>query len=467
MVIVSHSNRWLFETFDQVSFFVRFFIMTIYRNEAEVESKFVVGELLPALGFKPEQWFQEVALGRIRLDFLAFGKKNGVDTSSYQLLIEAKAPQVDLDKAELQLKRYMDNIHLRLGILTNGIDLRLYERSSAFVIERKLSVPVTAWQDHLDVIKSYLGPTQTNDSKFKPSISTTPYDLIETTPTKATTIAIYHNKGGVGKTTTVVNLAAALADKQQRVLIIDLDSQANSTFATGFLNTQEENLVYAHIGLALQSEAHYPLIDIIKDTNYHTKKIDIIPSHIDMMSLELYLHQMDSAQLLLRNKIKAIEHLYDFILIDTPPALNLFARMALIAADGLLIPSDLKPFANQGLSNVLLLLEQVNTFRRQIKEPELASLGIVPVKILPNHQFLNTTFKKRKQELKQWGVFEILETIIYERDELNKAAEFFDSPVSVSRLKSDSLSAKEFDLLAEEILTKTIEKLPLRSRQTV
>jgi cellulose biosynthesis protein BcsQ len=102
-------------------------------------------------------------------------------------------------------------------------------------------------------------------------------------------IAVYHNKGGVGKTTTIVNLAAALAKKGKRILIVDLDTQANTTYAVGlakFLNEEEDTLKGKNVLQLIESQSKYLIKDIARKTSFTQFTIDAIPAHIELMEVE-------------------------------------------------------------------------------------------------------------------------------------------------------------------------------------
>lgn len=279
-------------------------------------------------------------------------------------------------------------------------------------------------------------------------------------------IAVYHNKGGVGKTTTVVNLAAALSKKGKRILVIDLDSQANTTFATGLIKFDDEefdDIKDCNILQVLQSEEFYPIQEIARKSEFNAPEIDVLPSHIDLMQYETELNQLDYSRLILIEKLEEVKDQYDFVLIDTPPSLNLYARIALITADYLIIPSDLKPFANQGLLNVKDFVKKIDSFRKQIKRAPLEVLGVLACKISTNVRFGKFTLVNRVEVIKQRYNFKIMETIIYDRDDLAKCAEKVEIlenrevavPISVLDFKPNSPSAQEFDLLAMEVLQKT------------
>lgn len=188
------------------------------------------------------------------------------------------------------------------------------------------------------------------------------------------TIAIYHNKGGVGKTTTAVNLAAAFQNKGKRVLLIDIDAQANSTFATGLIKFQfeeEDDLKDKNV-LQLISSSDFDFIpDILrKSKGFNTPEIDVVPSHIMLIDEQQKLTRFAASRLRLNTKLRLVEDDYDIAIIDAPPSRDLYAEIALIAADYLIVPSDMKPFANQGLTNVKNFIRETNETRSSIgKKP--------------------------------------------------------------------------------------------------
>ncbi|NJL89166.1 MAG: ParA family protein [Coleofasciculaceae cyanobacterium SM2_1_6] len=279
------------------------------------------------------------------------------------------------------------------------------------------------------------------------------------------TIAIYHNKGGVGKTTTVVNLAAALSKQGKKVLIIDLDSQANTTFAAGLVKFQDEDeddIKDKNVLHVLTFEELFSIKEVARSTDFCDPVVNVVPSHIDLMSKEVELTPLGYSQFILNQKLKEVETDYDVVIIDTPPSLNLYASIALISADYLIIPSDLKPFANQGLNNVKGLIKKANTSRKIVNKPPLEVLGVLATKISTNSKFRTSTLPRRVQLIEDKYGFEVMESTIFEREDLAKCAELTEiiddieipAPRSVLDFKPESDAAQEFKTLALEVWRK-------------
>jgi cellulose biosynthesis protein BcsQ len=276
-------------------------------------------------------------------------------------------------------------------------------------------------------------------------------------------IAVYHNKGGVGKTTTIVNLAAALAKKGKRILIVDLDSQANTTYAVGlakFLNEEEDTLKGNNIR-QLINFPKYLIKDIVRKTSFTEFTIDAIPAHIELMAVESELLGVVAVRKRLYDKLQAVKDEYDVVLIDTPPSLGLYAKIALVTAQYLIIPSDLKPFANQGLNNVKYFIDEINEAKTAFGLDPLEVLGILPSKIYTFTKFVQYTLPKQIAMVKNYG-FPVMDTVIFERADVAKSLENYvedgddlrPDPKSILDYKPNSDSAKEFEILALEVLKK-------------
>ena len=168
-------------------------------------------------------------------------------------------------------------------------------------------------------------------------------------------IAVTNQKGGVGKTTTSVNLSAALAYMGKKVLLVDIDPQANATQGIGVERSSLSLTVYDAI---TQST---PLKDIIISTD--VKNLDIVPANIDLAGVEIELSQVKSGrEQRIRNALETVKERYDFVIIDCPPALGLLNTNALTASDAVLIPVQCEYYALEGLTqllNTILLTQKV------------------------------------------------------------------------------------------------------------
>jgi cellulose biosynthesis protein BcsQ len=423
------------------------------RNEREVESKLIVSYLLPALGYHINMWQQEKQANRFRLDFLASPDHSRDDLP--KVVIEAKHPNKPLSEAYGQLKNYMLSLNITYGLLTNGREIRIYRQTHDQVVELIFSGYSRNLIEHIDQIKQLIG----RDVLLTPATSA--HSISEDT---MKIIAIYHNKGGVGKTTTVVNLAAALAHRGKRVLVIDLDSQANTTFATGLINfgdEEKDDLRDNYAFHLLRYQDAYGIEEVKRKSRYSSHPVYVIPAHIRLMYHEDELNRLDFTRGILTRKLAAVKELYDVVLIDTPPSLNLYARIGLNTAQYLLIPSDLKPFANEGLENVKSFIDEINGFKDMVNLPPLKILGVLPNKISTNPRVINKTFKERVTNIElRYHLPVLKQCTIYDRDDLAKCLDQtvemgeldVADPRSIFDFKEGSKSAEEFTQLAKFII---------------
>lgn len=425
---------------------------------------------MPKLGYTFNTWHQEVTFGSIRLDFIAFAVRDIPITldenSPLGLILEGKHPKQNLDRHIQRLERHLRTLRVPFGLITNGRELKIYKRDrddAQLVFQCDAQNIVSRTKE----IKYLIGREELK-SRIEPSkspIIIDPERPKDEVNMKMKTIAVFHNKGGVGKTTTVVNLAAALSNKGKRVLVIDFDSQANTTFAAGLIKFEDEefdDIKDSNIYHVIKSEEFYKISEVSRKSDYCNPAIHIIPSHITLMKHEEELTRLDYSRIVLIEKLKEAQENFDIVLIDTPPSLNLYARIALISADYLIIPSDLKPYANLGLPNVRELVREVNGYRKMLNILPLKILGVLACKISTNPKFKQYTLPMRISSVMERYDFEVMETVIYEREDLAKCAEQIRviggmeivDPQSVLDFKPDSESAKEFKALAEEVLKK-------------
>ncbi len=180
-----------------------------------------------------------------------------------------------------------------------------------------------------------------------------------------TVVAIANQKGGVGKSTTAINLAACLVELRRRVLLVDLDPQANATSGLGAEKAIGGSLYGALLGLR-------SLLDSVRPTAY--QNFDLVPSELDLAGAEMELPKLDHSQLRLRSALEPLRRSgYDYVFIDCPPSLGILTINALCAADRVLIPLQCEYFALEGLSVIVRVVEDL----RAGAHPGLAIDGIV------------------------------------------------------------------------------------------
>ncbi len=246
-------------------------------------------------------------------------------------------------------------------------------------------------------------------------------------------IAIANQKGGVGKTTTAVNLAAALAVLEKKILLVDADPQANATSGVGI------DVKIKKLGTYQLLEHTATAEESIIPTS--TPNMDLIPSHIDLVATEIELVDKKDREYMLKKALEPVDNKYDYIIIDCAPSLGLITLNALAAADSLIIPIQCEYFALEGLGKLLNTIKSVQKIHNRNLDIEGLLLTMYDSRLRLSNQVV-------EEVQKHFGKM-VFKTIIQRNIRLSEAPSFGESIIDYD---ATSKGAKNYLSLAHEII---------------
>jgi chromosome partitioning protein len=252
----------------------------------------------------------------------------------------------------------------------------------------------------------------------------------------AVTLSIANQKGGVGKTTSAVNLSAALVDLKKRVLLIDIDPQGNATMGCGI----DKHTLERSVCEVLLEECQIEMAI----TSAESSKLDVLGANTDLITAEVALLGGHNSEYRLKKALSSVQDNYDYIIIDCPPSLNMLTINAFTASNGIIIPMQCEYYALEGLSALIQTIDKI----KDTTNPDLTITGLVRTM----YDARNNLSNEVSIQLQQYFSHQVFKTIIPRNVKLAEAPSFGQAVINYARTSKGAIA---YISLASEVLRKT------------
>jgi cellulose biosynthesis protein BcsQ len=359
-----------------------FSAIALHSNESDVEKKVIV-PILELFGYDSRDWEPQAVVNKSKIDFLVLPPSSAIPYAPY-LVIEAKAPNKNLSNSVWQINNYMRQTAAFLGLLTNGYEFYLlynYQQKPKVILKYNqkdfiqnfgllnsllckqtcLSIYKVLYQNEVNFRSKLIEQISKlfNDQNLLTTVKNITSSEHIQLPTKdekekqSMIITVFNNKGGVGKTTTTINLAAALNKFGKRVLLVDIDAQANLTTGLGIDPLEDIEEQGKKDITHLLTNPRVQLEDVVIRKQWDDVELDIVPSNIRLSYMDNELSNTVDIDRVLDKKLKKHLSKYDYILIDPPPSFGKVNNIALMASSAIFIPTQLTPYPVRALEYVM------------------------------------------------------------------------------------------------------------------
>lgn len=355
-------------------------------TESEVEQRVIV-PLLKLLDYSDGDWRSQVSIGKLKADFQVRPQESDLLSPPF-LIVEVKSARRKISSSLWQIKRYLRKSSAVFGLLTNGYQFQLVynyrnqvstigEYSQPELIAKfpsfykflckatSLKLDRALYQSQQQTRLAFLNLVQKEfaSTSLLPVVAeaTISFPIQNHHKSKPMIITVFNNKGGVGKTTTTINLAAALTKLGKRVLLIDIDGQANLTTGLGIDPLADVEELGKKDITHLLKDPRTKLEETIIKKSWEDIELSLVPSHIRLSNMETTLSSIMNVDRILELKLK--NHGYDFVLIDPPPSFGKVNIISLMASSAMIIPTQLSAYPIRALEYALDRMADVQQFK--------------------------------------------------------------------------------------------------------